>query len=99
MESLSGLINNISNKSIYSGPVSNQLSQLRSLYPNLKDLNYQTLTQSPNPNLFEFSQQNTPQQGPKPTTTPAQSQAPPQQKSFNDVPRNVKQARYQVKKP
>lgn len=54
MESLSGLINN---KGIYSGPLSSQLSQLQSLYPCLKDLNYQSLTQSPNPNLFQFNQQ------------------------------------------
>lgn len=54
MENLSGLMNN---KGIYSGPLSNQLSQLQSLYPNLKDLNYQNLTQSPNPNLFQFNQQ------------------------------------------
>jgi len=81
MESLSGLINNINNKGIYSGPLSNQLSQLQSLYPNLKDLNYQSLTQSPNPNLFQFSQNTSPQPGLKPVTPPSPSQTPQSQKS------------------
>ena len=81
MESLSGLINN---KGIYSGPLSTQLSQLQSLYPCLKDLNYQTLTQSPNPNLFQFNQQS-PQSGSKlppsqSTAFTAQSQPPQPQK-------------------
>jgi len=53
MESFSGLMN--SNKGIYSGPLSNQLSQLQNLYPNLKDLSYQVLTQGANPNLFQFN--------------------------------------------
>lgn len=100
MESLSGLINNIGNKGIYSGPVSSQLSQLRSLYPNLKDFNYQTLTQSPNPNLFEFNQQPTPQQPPKPSANQSQGQTPPTQKASNDTPKqNVKQAKSQQKRP
>ena len=62
--SLDGLINS---KGIYSVPVSNQLSQLQqlqNLYPHFKDLNYQSLTQSPNPNLFQFNQQS-PQSGSK----------------------------------
>jgi hypothetical protein len=53
MESFSGLIN--SNKGIYSGPLSYQLSQLQNLYPNLKDISYQALTQGANPNLFQFN--------------------------------------------
>lgn len=44
-----------SNKGIYSGPLSNQLNQLQTLYPNLKDLSYQALTQGANPNLFQFN--------------------------------------------
>lgn len=100
MESLSGLINNINNKGIYSGPVSSQLSQLRSLYPNLKDFNYQTLTQSPNPNLFEFNQQTTPQQPLKSSANLSQGQTPPAQKSGNDGPKqNAKQQKSQQKRP
>lgn len=54
---MKGMDNILSNKGIYSVPLSNQLSQLQSLYPNLKDIGYQSLTQPPNPNLFQFSQQ------------------------------------------
>jgi hypothetical protein len=57
LENINGLISNMNsgNKGIYSGPLSNQLSQLQSLYPNLKELNYQMLTQNSNPNLFQFT--------------------------------------------
>lgn len=54
MESIPALANNTG---IYSGPLSSQLTQLQSLYPNLKGLNYETLTQCPNPNLFQFDSQ------------------------------------------
>lgn len=47
----------MNNKGIYSGPLYNQLSQLQSLYPNLKGFDIQALTQNPNPNLFQFDQQ------------------------------------------
>lgn len=53
MESFSGLVN--ANKGIYSGALSNQLHQLQNLYPNLKDISYQALTQRANPNLFQLS--------------------------------------------
>ena len=45
----------IKNRGIYSGALADQLNQLQSLYPNLKDLKYECLNQSPNPNLFEFN--------------------------------------------
>jgi hypothetical protein len=99
MESFTGLIN-INSKGIYSGPVSSQLSQLRSLYPNLKDFNYQTLTKSPNPNLFEFNQQANPQQLPKSSSNQSQGQTPPVQKTASDAPKqNAKQAKSQQKRP
>ena len=45
------------NKGIYSGALSSQLIQLQNMYPNLKDISYQSLTQPPNPDLFKFNQQ------------------------------------------
>lgn len=101
MESLSSLINNISNKGIYSKQVSNQLSQLQSLYPNLKDLNnIETLTQSPNPNLFQFNQQTTPQPVARLPTGQLPTQTPQSQKSINEPSRqSAKQSKSQPKRP
>lgn len=67
MQNFSGLMNN---KSIYSEPLSNQLTQLQSLYPNLKGLDIQALTQSPNPNLFKFNQKYHQQFGTNPQNSP-----------------------------
>ena len=77
---MNGLINN---KGIYSGPLSSQLSQLQSLYPYIKDLNYQTLTQSHNPNLFQFNQQQSPQSTSK---IPHEQQTPIQGQNVKSQP-------------
>lgn len=58
------------NKGIYSGALSNQLIQLQNLYPNLKDISYQSLTQPPNPDLLKFNQQTQPPKPSKPVQQP-----------------------------
>ncbi len=77
----------------------NQLSQLQSLYPNLKDLNYNALTQNPNPNLFQFGQQNSPQPASKTQSTQPTTQSSQSNKSVNESTRQPpKQTKPQVKR-
>lgn len=70
LKNIKGMDNILYNKGIYSGPLSNQLIQLQNLYPNLKDISYQSLTQPPHPDLFKFNQQTQPQKIQKPIQQP-----------------------------
>jgi hypothetical protein len=71
LKNIKGIDNYLhNNKGIYSGALSNQLIQLQNLYPNLKDISYQSLTQPPNPDLFKFNQQTQPPKPPKPVQQP-----------------------------
>ena len=58
LKNIKGMDNILNNKGIYSVPLSNQLTQLQNLYPNLKEISYQSLTQPPHPDLLKFNQQN-----------------------------------------